>query len=304
VVERYPFPTSFRLDGQDSWTKGQSVRLTILSPNLLPLVNVPVLRGRGLGDDDRRGSPPVAVVNQSFVKRYLPETDPVGARFGVSLESEMEWLTIVGVVPDRRNVGRNEILGPEAYLCAHQFAPVWSSTVFLVQTQPDPALLRDSLRGAVQAVDANVPVGSPQGLESQIERAASRNIESLRVIGVLGLFGLIMASIGIYGVVAYSVTDRTRELGVRMALGATRGDALALILRQGLRHVVMGLLLGGLFSLGMTFGMRELLYGTTPFDAATYSLVALVVFASSLVATLLPARRLLHINPVEALRHE
>ncbi|MBI4661090.1 MAG: ABC transporter permease [Verrucomicrobia bacterium] len=304
TIDRFPFRIGFRLEGQEAWRQGQMVSLSLQSPNYLRMLNQPVLRGRGLSEDDRRGAPAAAVVNQSFANRYFPGDDPIGKQFAVPVEANPNWLTIVGVVPDRRDLGYKEHHGPEAYLCAYQFAPVWASTLFLVRTQPKPAVLGDALRKAIQSVDRNVPVGTPMPLDSQIERTVRRNLDGMRAIGAIGLFGLIMATIGIYGVVAFSVVDRTRELGIRMALGATRRDTLRLVVRQGLRHVLIGLAVGMALGVVTTLGIRELLYGTRPFDPSTYGAVGGIMFASSLLATLIPARRALHINPVEALRYE
>lgn len=268
------------------------------------MVGIPLLRGRNLTEDDRRGNPTVALINQSFANRFFPGSDPIGQRFGTSVESKTEWLTIVGVVPDRPNLGNKENLGPEAYLSARQFAPTWASTVFLVRTSPNPMLLRESLRGAVQAVDRNVPVGNPVALNTQIERAMHQNSGAVRAIGAIGVFGLALATIGIYGVVAFFVADRTRELGIRTALGASRRDTIRFIARQGLRPVAFGLAAGAALGLVITYGMRESLYGTHLLDLFTYGAIGFVVLTSSAAAILIPARRALRGSPVKALRYE
>ncbi len=223
AVDRLPFPIGFRLEGQEAWPRRQDVGLTLVSPNYLPMVHLPVLRGRGLNDGDGPGAPGVAVVNQSFVRRYLAGKNPLGKRFSVPLGRGPHWITIVGVVPDQPNVGYERNLGPEAYLCFDQFAPDWASPVFLVRCRPSPLLLRDALRRAVHSVDQNVPVSSPVTVGSQVERAVQRNVGVVWAVSAIGLFGLIMAALGVYAVVAYSVTERTHELGVRLALGATPG---------------------------------------------------------------------------------
>lgn len=300
-VSRLPFPTGFRLEGQDAW--GQ-VGMNIVSPNYFSMIDQPVTRGRGFSASDRRGSTGVVVVNQSFVQRYFPGDDPVGKRVGVPVEGDPDWLTIVGIVPDRRNLGQNEDLGPEVWLSAEQFCPTWVSASFLVRTRPLPATLRDSLRDAVQSVDRSVPTSVPSTVDSQIEHVTGRNIGGMRAVSGIGLFGLIMSVIGIYGVIAYSATERTREFGIRMALGATRGEALGLVLRQALRLILIGLVIGLMLGGLTTFGLREFLFGIQPLDPIAYGTVALVVFASALAAAVLPSRRVLRINPMEALRNE
>lgn len=304
TVDRYPFPTGFFLEGQRTWQQGQRVSVTIVSPNYFEMIDVPVLNGRGLGETDRRGAPGVALVNQAFVARYFPNEDPIGKRIGVHLETERDWLAIVGIIPDRPNLGNKSDIGPEAYLCAKQFAPEWSSNLFVARTQPNPIVLRDMYRNAVVSVDRSVPVGNPITLDSRIERAVQRNISGTQAIGAIGLFGLAMAIVGIYGVIGYSVTERTRELGIRMALGADRKDTLGMIVRQGMRYVLTGLGVGLTLAAATTFGMEDLLYGTHPLDPPTYTTVGSIVLLSALAAILLPASRAVHIKPMEALRYE
>jgi predicted permease len=304
VLMRYPFPIGFRLDGQDNWREGQRVRLTVNSPNHLAHVNVPVVRGRPLLDADRSGSPPVMLVNESFVKQYFPGDDPIGKRVGIEVEPERSWLEIVGVVPDRRNLGNEEHLGPEGYLSAKQFFPPWSSATFVVESRADLASLRQPVREAVQSVDPNVPVTHPRPMRSELDEAVGRNVWTTRVIGVIAIFGLAMAMIGIYGVVSYSVTERTYELGVRMALGANRGEILRLVVRQGMRSagtgLVIGLVIGGL----TTLGIRHSLFGIGVLDGVSYAGVCVLFLLTAMLASWFPARRASQIEPLKALRHE
>jgi putative ABC transport system permease protein len=304
TIDRSPFPIGFRLEGDATWRRGRMVNLSVVSPNYLPMIGVPVLRGRGLSEQDRRGTPGVAIVSQSFADRYCTGDNPLGERFAVTVEKNLEWLTIVGVVPDRRNLGYKEHLGPEAYLCANQFAPVWASTLLLVRARSNPGMLRDAVRRAVESVDRNAPVSRPFTVDSQIQGAIRRNIGVMQGVGAIGLFALIMAAMGIYGVVGYSVIERTREIGIRVALGASRGDIVRVLLRQGSRHALIGLWIGMALGVVTTSGMREILYGTQPFDISTYAAIGIVMFASALAATMIPARRALRIDPVEALRCE
>lgn len=304
VVSRYPFSMGFRFDGQDTWHQEQRIMVTVASPNHLELVNVPVLRGRPLQDTDRRGSSPVLLVNQTFANRYFPDENPIGKRIRLLLEGSEKWPTIVGVVADRRNLGNTDDLGPEGYLSALQIFPEWSSPVFLVQTAVAPSALRDALRGAVQSVDSNVPVGSPFPVTAEIDRAVKNNLYGTRAIGVVAAFGLFMAMIGIYGVISYSVTERTYEMGVRMAMGASRRDLTKLVIGQGLRFAVIGLGVGLILGGMMAVGLRKALFGISHLDLTTYACVCLLLLATALFASWLPARRAARVDPMEALRNE
>ncbi|MBX3744799.1 MAG: ABC transporter permease [Verrucomicrobiae bacterium] len=304
VLMRYPFPSGFRFEGQDNGQEGQWVRLTVASPNHLSHVNVPIVRGRPLGSADRRGSPPVLLVSESFVRSYSPNEDPIGRRVGIDVEAGRSWLEIVGVVPDRRNLGYEEHLGPEAYLSADQFFPHWSGVAFVVECRGDPTTLRQPIREAVQAGDPNVPVTHPRSVRAELDEAIGRSLLETRAIALIAIFGLIMAMLGIYGVVSYSVTERTYELGVRMALGADRGEILRLVVRQGLRYagtgLAIGLVLGGL----TTLGLRRMLFGIGVLDWVSYAAVCALFVLTALLASWFPARRASNVEPLRALRHE
>ncbi len=304
TVERFPFTTSFYYDGQLDWQRDQRAEITMIGPEYLELIEVPVLKGRGLEASDRDGAPPVMLVNQSFAQQFFPEEDAVGETVGLSLDGKKVWPMIVGVIPDRPNVGRRQDLGPEMYLSAAQFAPRWTSTFFLIRAAAAPAGLYEPLLQAAKGVDANLPVNRPRTLATLIERAQSRDVVSLRLFTGIGLFGLLIASLGIYGVVGYSVTERRREIGIRMALGASRDGVLRLVLRQGLGYAGIGLVVGLVLASILTIGLREVVYGVSPFDPVTFFTVGLVLTVASLGATLFPAVRAMRIDPVHSLRYE
>lgn len=304
VLMRHPFPTSYQFEDQNEWVQHQIIKLTITSPNHLAHVNVPVLRGRPLLDADRRRSPPVIVVNESFVEKHFPGENPIGKRIGIPIESERSSLEIVGVVPDRRNLGNEERLGPEGYVSAAQFFPQWSGAAFVVTFRADFASLQQPVRDAVQSIDPNVPVTQPRLLQVELEQAIARNQWTTRAIGVIAIFGLTMAMIGIYGVVSYSVTERTYELGVRMALGASRRDILQLVVRQGMRYAGLGLAIGLMMGALTTLGIRHRLFGISTLDWVSYSGVCVLFLLTASLASWFPARRASHINPLRALRHE
>ncbi|UCG58010.1 MAG: ABC transporter permease [Phycisphaerales bacterium] len=307
VVDRSQrvFPMGFQLrsDG-DRWQRGQMVNLSIVSPNYLKMVNVPLLQGRPFTDKDRRGSALVALVNQSFVRQFFAQTDPIGRQFRLPVEQQGQWFTIVGVVPDRRNLGIREDLGPEAYLPHRQVAPRWGGYFFLARTKAAPGLFADAVRQAVRSVDNNQPVSNPFTVQSSLEKVRDRDVEGTQAMVAIGSFGLIMAVLGIYGVVSNSVAERTHELGVRMALGACQGDILRLIVKQGMKLALLGLAVGVVLAFGTTFAMSQLLFGASTWEPAVYISVGLILSGTALVASLLPAQRATKVDPMVALKYE
>ena len=303
-VNRNPFNMGFKLAGAESWVPGHSLDLTMTSPNYLEMLNVPLLRGRGLQSGDRRGSPDVMLVNQSFVDRFFPDEDPIGRALGFSLESRVLWPTIVGVVGDRPNLGSQRDLGPEGYLCIDQVAPEWVSSSFIIETSSSPGVLGRTVREAVRSVDVDLPVGRAITVDSAINRSMEGSKAGLRAMSGIGMFGLLIAILGIYGVVGYSVTERRREFGIRMALGSSRVGVLRLIFRQGFSFAVIGLGIGLVLAFGVTMGMEEIVYGISPFDLPTYLVVGVVLAASAGLATLIPGFRAMRIDPAHSLRYE
>ncbi len=243
------------------------------------------------------------LVNEAFVKRHFPGEDPIGKRIGIHVEAEHSWLEIVGVVPDPRNLGNEERLGPEGYLSAEQFFPQWSGAAFVFESRADSASLRQPVRDAVQSVDPNVPVTQPRSVQGELDQAIGQNLWTTRAVGVVAIFGLAMAMIGIYGVVSYSVTERTYELGVRMALGANRGGILRLVVGQGMRSagtgLAIGLAIGGL----TTLGIRHSLFGIGTLDWISYAGVCVLFLLTAALASWFPALRASQIEPLKALRH-
>ncbi|MDB4798872.1 FtsX-like permease family protein, partial [Verrucomicrobia bacterium] len=223
---------------------------------------------------------------------------------GFSLEGAPMWPTIVGVVGDRPNLGRKRDLGPQGYLCINQVAPAWISSSFVVETSSASGVLGKTIREAVRSVDVDLPVGRAIRADSAITRYSERTKAGLRAMSGIGMFGLLIAILGIYGVVGYSVTERRRELGIRMALGSSRGGVLRLILRQGLTFALVGLAIGVLLAFGVTMGMGELIYGISPFDLPTYLVVGVLLAASAGLATLIPGLRAMRIDPAHSLRYE
>ncbi|HET9981982.1 MAG TPA: ABC transporter permease [Longimicrobiales bacterium] len=262
-----------------------------------------VLDGRDFAERDGHGGFPVAIVNATFARKYFPGESPIGRRVRAGgRKSEAPWRTIVGVVPDLYADGvRNR--QPEAlYIPAAQDGSRFMSIV--ARTHGAPTALAGPVRDAVTALDADLPIY----FVSTLARDIAKNTWFYRVFGTLFMvFGgaaLFLAAIGLYAVMAFSVSRRTREVGVRMALGAGRSDVLRLVLRQGLRQIGIGLAIGIALSLGLTRLLATILFGVEPRDPTTLAAIVVVLTLTGMLACLLPARRAARVDPMAALRYE
>jgi putative ABC transport system permease protein len=255
--------------------------------------------------DDGDTAQRVVVINQSLARRFW-KGSPIGRRVNPGFADPKVWSTIVGIVEDTKNAGMDKPAAPELYLQAHQVAPFGLSTNmnFVVRTGGDPQALPASIRGAVRQVDASLPV---YGLRPMSEVVAKSMVQPRFLSLLLATFAgiaLFLAAIGIYGVMAYSVAQRTREIGVRMALGAQRLDVLRLVFGQGFVLLLIGTVigLGGAFVL--TRLMQTLLFGITTTDPLTYSSVVGLLVVVAFFACYIPARRATKVDPLVALRYE
>jgi ABC-type antimicrobial peptide transport system permease subunit len=210
----------------------------------------------------------------------------------------------VGVVPDRHNLGSKEDFGPEAYLSSLQVAAEWVNYEFLIRAQTQSGALQQAIREAVRSVDYDQPVSNPQMVEAKLRRAVERNVGGVQAMIVIGLFGLMMAVLGIYGVASNSVVERTHEIGVRVALGGRKTDMLALILKQGLKLTALGLMIGMVLATVTTFGICQMLFGVRPVDPACYMGVCTILMGTAIAACYIPARRAARTDPMAALRYE
>jgi putative ABC transport system permease protein len=271
-----------------------------VSPDYFRTMGIPLVQGRYFGEGDRDGSPSVAIVNESFARRYFPNQICLGRRVE-SWVHKNDWLSIVGVVGDVRGWVEREP-NPEIYLPYLQ-APEPYMTL-LAHTAGNPMLWAGAVRRQVAIVDKDQPPHDVATLdELRAGSLASRRVNVL-LLGAFAVLGLVLASVGIYGVVSYSVSQRTHEIGVRMALGAGRAAVLKLVLGQGLLLAFMGIAIGLAASLGMTRLLQTMLFGIKPTDPATFFAVGLLLSGVALLASYLPARRAIQVDPIAALRYE
>ena len=272
----------------------------LVTPEFFQAIGVPLIRGRWLTSADRDPSAPVALVNQEFVKRAFGDAEPLGKRVQVG---GGEYATIVGVVANYRHYRLPRPMGPAVY---YTFAtwPSNTQTIVLRTELSDPTTLVPALRAALKELDPNVAMFQVQTFEDVIERSLWRQRLQGNVLGIFAAMALLLACIGLYGVISYAVAQRMRELAVRRALGATRRDVLLLVFRQSGALVATGVVLG---LAGALFGVRileSLLYGVESTDPATFASVPILLAVVGLIAALMPARRASSVDPIIAMRSE
>ncbi|HEY0765137.1 MAG TPA: ABC transporter permease [Pyrinomonadaceae bacterium] len=266
-------------------------------------MGIPVLRGRTFDRSDLVNSPNAAVVSQSFVKKYFPEEDPLGQtiQFG-NMDGDLRLLHIVGVVGDVHDYGVDVAVGPTVYGNAQQRLPSSNWTV-VARAQVEPGSLVPVMRETVRAMDSQLPLKF-RTLDQVFSSSLDQRRFSLVIFGVFGVVALVLAAMGIYGVTAYAVTQRTREIGIRMALGAQIGDVLKLVLRYAMSLVVVGTIVGLAGAYAITRVMSTLLFQVTPTDLATFIGVPLLLLVVALLASLIPARRATKVDPLITLKAE
>jgi putative ABC transport system permease protein len=268
-------------------------------------LGIPLLAGRTFGSMDAENAPRVAVVDTLFVEKHFPGKNPLGQRFAYGEKApaqETDWLLIVGVVGHIQNYGLREATREQTYVALRQNVPTGGS--FVVRSERDPAALTSSLRAAMREVAGELPVFNFRTMDDRFSASLATERLTVLLLGVFAALALMLAAVGLFGLLSYLVGQRIREIGVRMALGASPGAVVGLVVRHGLRLAGVGLLFGLAAALALTQLLRGLLYHVSPFDPVSFLAVALVLAAIGALACWLPARRATRIDPLEALRTE
>jgi putative ABC transport system permease protein len=282
------------------------VNVSIITPEYFHLLGMPLERGRVFGDLDNENAPTVAVINESFAKIYWPNADPVGQHLKLnnarSIPRNLPWTTVVGVIADARTESLAESSAPLVYLSLFQ-KPSKDLAIFL-RGCLNPASTPPALREQVQLVNPELPVFGAQTLDGALSASLSQRRFSMEMVGLFALTALLLAGLGIYGVISYIVSERTHEIGIRLALGAQRRNILRMVLHQGLTLAITGAAVGFVCALIVSHSMAGLLYGVRPTDPITFAAVALLLIGVALLACYIPARRAIQVDPLVALRYE
>jgi predicted permease len=266
-------------------------------------MRIPLLKGRFLDERDTAGAPLVAVVNRAMMKRYWPNAGAIGAR--VRLEEDPRWFSIVGVVEDIKQLGLDADEVPALYLAHDQKSQEWMNWMTLVvRTASDPEKQLNAIRAQILAVDRNQPIADVVTLDEYLAASVALPRFSSAMVASFSVVALVMALVGIYGIIAYSASQRRHEMGIRMALGAHPLDVLRLVAGDGLRMTLIGVLAGLSAALALTRVLANQLFGIEPTDPATFAVMPVILIAVALLASYIPARRATRVDPTAALRHE
>jgi putative ABC transport system permease protein len=284
-----------------------AARFVMATPDYFRTFGLQVQRGRAFTESDTATSPRVALVNEAFVKRYLEGVDPLSQRLAIDelnpglarVGAPVEW-QVVGVVRDVRNGGPRNETRPEIDVPFAQ-SP-WPSVGVTVRSAGDPNLLRNSIGGVVQQMDPDLPMAGVRTMEQVVHESMTNDRFNALLFAAFAVVALVLAAIGIYGVMSFVVAQRSHELGLRMALGADRRQVVRLVMRDGMKTALLGTALGFGGAYGVGRAMQGMWYGVSPLDLGRFGAIALVLVATALLACYLPARRAATVDPVVALR--
>jgi putative ABC transport system permease protein len=299
---------NLRIEGRPRTTlddRSMTSRIHVVSSDYLRTLGIPLLRGRPLTANDTATTLPVAVINETAAQRFWLGADPIGKRLSLSYgrpEGQEVWWQVVGIVKSTRHSGLVQEPVPEVYIPVEQ--EPWPTPLLFVRSPLPRAAVTGAIRQAVAAIDKNQPIMTIFSMDDLLADSISIQRFSVALLGGFSVLAMILAMMGIYGVVSYTVGQRTPEIGIRVALGAQRRDVVRLILAQGLKPVLIGSGIGLIAAIALSRVLSSLLYGVTATDPATFAIVFLFLTFAALLACYLPARRATKVDPMTALRIE
>ena len=295
-----------RIEGKPEPPPGQELIVTtrIISNGYLDTMSIPLLKGRQLTDQDTDNSQNVAVVSETMARRFWPGEEVVGKRVSIGkVRSQEDWIQVIGVAKDVRQFELNDDPKPQMYLTYRQFG-FFDAQDLVVKTDVDPASMASAVRNAVWEIDKDQPISNIRTMETILAESIARQRFSMLLLAIFAGVALVLAAVGIYGVMSYSVAQRTHEIGIRMALGAQTMTVLKLAIGYGLKLVLAGIAIGLIAAFALTRVMSTLLFGVTATDPTTFALISLLLIAVAAIASYIPARRATRVNPIIALRYE
>ncbi len=300
-------PYALILEGHENQSdQPPLVNATMVTPSYFHLVGMTLQRGRLLSESDKENAPAVAVINEAFARTYWPNDEAVGKHLELNnargTTANASWTTVVGVVADARTESLAESSVPQIYLSLYQHRP--KDLAIFLRGHLDSAAIPVELREQVQLINPELPVFGAQTLSGIVSASLSERRFSMEMVGLFALTALVLAGLGIYGVISYIVSERTHEIGIRLALGAQSRNILRMVLRQGLVLAIAGAAVGLVGALIVSHLIAGLLYGVRPTDPLTFAGVSLLLIGVALLACYIPARRAIRVDPLVALRHD
>jgi putative ABC transport system permease protein len=304
----------FAIEGRPKPRPGESPRgvYRIVTPGYFQSMRLPLLQGRDIASTDDAKAPGVVVINEKAAETYWPGEDPIGKHITFTNEPDvLVWLTVIGVAKNATQGDWTAKPRPEVYLAAFQNSEFLESSsahfqyiTLVMRTAGDPAMLASAIKSSVWSIDRNLPVSSVVTMDEVVDQANEQPRFEMLLLGIFAGVALIMAAVGIYGVMSYSIARRTHEIGIRVSLGASRSEILLLVLRQGVTLTLAGSAAGIAGALILSHLMTKLLYGVPPTDPLTFIGVAALLLTVAVIASYLPARRATRVDPIVALRYE
>jgi putative ABC transport system permease protein len=297
----------FRVEGRPEPKADENVTMDfqIVSPNYFSTLEIPVKRGRGLNATDNETSERVVVINETMARQYWPNEDPIGKRMGIGESTkDTSWRTIVGVVSDNRHASLSEPAAPTAFIAYRQDLESWPRMGFVIKAKTDAASLSSAVRKELAEIDRAQPVYAIEPMENLLRTSVAQRRFIMLLLGSLSAIALALAMVGIYGVISFSVSERTQEIGIRMALGARAADVVRMVLGQGMRVALIGIVIGLGAAFALTRLLSSMLFEVSATDPRTFSIVAALLGSVAFFACYLPARRATKVDPLVALRCE
>jgi putative ABC transport system permease protein len=272
-----------------------------ITPDYFKAMRLSLLKGRLFDERDTKDTPPVLIINETIAKRYFAGEDPIGKQMKLGFNGHTG--EIIGIVKDIRHFSldsepREEIYGPYAQ------TPLWPQLVLVIRSNSNPSHLAEAVRGQIAAIDKNQPVSKIRTVDQIVSDSIAQPRFRSILLGIFGAVALLLASVGIYGVISYSVSQRTHEIGIRMALGAQAGDVMKMVIRQGMNLVLAGVVIGLAASFALTRIISSLLFEVSATDPVTFVFVPFLLAGVALLASYIPARKATKIDPMIALRYE
>jgi len=310
---------SFLVEGRPKPRPGEAPKAVyrMVTPGYFAAMRLPIVRGHDITDADNITAPGVVIINEQAARQYWPGEDPIGKRvsFDDDTTNPTNWLTVIGIAKDAKQDNWTDKATPEAYLAAFQNHDYIGDSgteaskhmdyiTLVARSVGDPAALASEMKQAVWSFDRNLAISQVVTMDGVVAEANAQPRFEMMLLSIFAAVALVLAAVGIYGVISYSASQRTHEIGVRMSLGATRGDVLLLVVRQGIWLAVAGSAAGLTGSLLLSRLMGGLLYGVKPTDPVTFAAVAFGLAVVAMLACYIPARRAMRVDPMAALRYE
>jgi putative ABC transport system permease protein len=291
----------FNIEGHAESNDTLNIDYRVISPDYFRSMGIRLVKGRDIDDHDNNPSSGVVIINETMARRFWPNEAAIGRR--VRLEGdENPWMEVVGIVADVKHFGLESQSKPEIYV--PYFIDPWPFMTVVVRSSSDLASLSAAIRDQVWSVDKDIPIPNIRTMNQLLSTSVAKPRFNMLLLGIFAAIALVLSAVGVYGVMSYSVVQRTHEIGIRMALGAAKPDVLKLVVGQGLKLLLIGIGLGLLAALALTRVLTTMLFGVEPTDPTTFALISVLLTIVALTACIIPARRATKVDPIVALRYE